>query len=166
ELRYTTGIWRYARALALTGKARFPEARVEQDSLLAIIAATSPEQIVNFNSAKTMLQLAERHLAGRMAVAHADLPAAVAAYQEAMALEDGLVYEEPPAWYVPIREELGRTYFEAGQYAESEKAFRDDLTYWRDNPWSMRGLARSLRRQGKNPEAAELEKKLAKETPG
>ena len=166
ELRYTTGIWRYARALALTGKARFPEARVEQDSLLAIIAATSPEQIVNFNSAKTMLQLAERHLAGRMAVAHADLPAAVAAYQEAMALEDGLVYEEPPAWYVPIREELGRAYFDAGQYAESEKAFRDDLSYWRDNPWSMRGLARSLRRQGRNPEAAELEKKLAQETPG
>ena len=88
------------------------------------------------------------------------------AYQEAMALEDGLVYEEPPAWYVPIREELGRAYFDAGQYAESEKAFRDDLSYWRDNPWSMRGLARSLRRQGKNPEAAELEKKLPKETPG
>ena len=73
------------------------------------------EQPAGINQAKTLLQLAERHGAGRLAAAQGDTASAIAAYEAAMKIEDNLVYDEPPAWYHPIRLELGAVKTGAGQ---------------------------------------------------
>ncbi len=160
--RYTTGMWRYTRGLALAATGRTDEAQAEHDSVAAITAATPKEQPAGINSAKALLQLAERHLAGRVAAAKGDTAAAITAYQEAMKLEDELVYDEPPAWYQPIRLELGALALAQGKAAEAEQLYREDLEHWPNNGWALHGVAASLRAQGKDAEAAKVDARFRK----
>ena len=46
---------------------------------------------------------------------------------------------------------------EQGHYTESEAVYRADLKRHPNNPWSLHGLAESLRQQGKTDEAASCE---------
>ncbi len=156
------GMWRYTRTLALAAKGRIAEAKAEHDSVAAIAEATPKEQPAGINSAKALLQLAERHAAGRIAAAAGDTAAAVAAYQEAMKLEDQLVYDEPPAWYHPIRLDLGALALAQGKAADAEQYYREDLEHWPNNGWSLHGLAKSLRAQGKTAEAGNVEAQFHK----
>jgi hypothetical protein len=45
----------------------------------------------------------------------------------------------------------------AGQHAEAEKVYREDLKRFPENGWSLFGLAQALKAQGKNTEAAAAE---------
>ena len=161
--RYTTGMWHYARSLAFAAKGKFAEAGTEHDSVVAIRDEIPQTQPAGINQAKTLLKLAERHGAGRIAVAQGDTAAAIAAYQEAMQIEDNLVYDEPPAWYQPIRLELGEIKLAQGKAAEAEKLYREDLSHWQNNGWGLHGLAASLRSQGKTKEAAKAEAEFKKQ---
>ncbi len=160
--RYATGMWRYTRSLALAGKGRIAEAKAEHDSVAAIAETTPKEQPAGINSARKLLQLAERHAAGRIAAAAGDTAAAVAAYQEAVKIEDQLVYDEPPAWYHPIRLDLGALALAQGKPADAEKYYREDLEHWPNNGWALHGLAKSLRAQGKTAEAGKVEAQFRK----
>jgi tetratricopeptide (TPR) repeat protein len=161
--RYATGMWRYGRSLAFAAKGRHAEAKAEHDSVAAIAEATPKEAPAGINSAKVLLQLAERHSAGRLAAAQGDTAGAITAYEAAMKIEDGLVYDEPPAWYHPIRLELGAVKLAQGQPAAAEKLYREDLMHWPNNGWALHGLASSLRAQGKTAEAAKVEAQFRKE---
>ncbi len=55
DLQYSTGIWHYARGLALVGKKRLDRANKEQAALDAIVAAMPDDRIVGFNSGKKLL---------------------------------------------------------------------------------------------------------------
>ena len=81
----------------------------------------------------------------------------MAHFEAAAEIEDGLIYEEPPLWYYPIRHSLGRALLEADRPGDAERAYREDLERFPDNGWSLYGLAASLRAQGKDAEAEELE---------
>jgi hypothetical protein len=50
----------------------------------------------------------------------------------------------------------------AGRHAEAEAVYREDLKRFPENGWSLFGLAAALKGQGKNAEAAEVEKRFAK----
>ena len=43
---------------------------------------------------------------------------------------------------------------DAGQYADTEAVYREDLLHYPENGWALYGLARSLKMQGKKAEAA------------
>ena len=66
-------------------------------------------------------------------------------------------YDEPPDWILPVRHALGATLLQSKKPAEAEAVFREDLRRLPDNGWSLFGLGRSLRLQGKEGEAAEVE---------
>ncbi len=155
--RYATGMWHYARSLALAAKGQHEEARAEHDSVAAIHEQTPKEQPAGINSAKNLLHLAERHSAGRLAAAKGDTAAAISAYETAIKLEDELTYDEPPAWYHPIRLELGAVKLAQGKAAEAEKLYREDLEHWPNNGWGLHGLAASLKAQKKDAEAAKVD---------
>ena len=77
-------------------------------------------------------------------------------------MQDGLNYMEPPPWYYPVRQSLGAVLLAAGRAKEAETVYREDLRRNRENGWSLYGLARSLRAQKRNEEAAAVETRFRK----
>jgi predicted Zn-dependent protease len=60
---------------------------------------------------------------------------------------------EPPPWYFPTRQALGAVLLDAKRSKDAEAVYRTDLEQYPRNGWSLHGLARSLREQGKRAEA-------------
>ena len=83
-----------------------------------------------------------------MALRSGDPGKAVSEFSRAAAIEDAMLYEEPPLWYYPVRHSLGRALLEAGRPAEAEAAYREDLLRFPENGWSLIGLANALEAQG------------------
>ena len=81
---------------------------------------------------------------------------AIAELRQGVALEDALVYMEPPEWIQPSRHTLGAILLAAGRFAEAEQVYRTDLARWRGNGWSLYGLSRALEGQDRSQEAAEV----------
>jgi tetratricopeptide (TPR) repeat protein len=161
-LRYTTGIWHYARGLAFAAKGKLDSAAVERDSLGAIATAMPPDAMANLNSMRTLLQIGERHLAGDLAARQKRTDDAVRAIRAGIALEDELTYDEPSAWALPLRQQLGALLLAAGRPKEAETAYREDLVRYPNNGWSLHGLAASLKARGRTKEAAAADAKFQK----
>ena len=106
---------------------------------------------------KTALSIAVHALSGEIATRRGDLGAGINHFREAAKIEDTGLYFEPPKWYYPIRHSLGAALLKAGESAEAEKVYREDLRRFPENGWSLFGLAQALRAQGKNTEAAAAE---------
>jgi tetratricopeptide (TPR) repeat protein len=157
HLRFTRAIWHYARALAYTAKRQADSAAVERDSLAALAEAIPPEQMLNLNSASSLLGIAQAHLAGEMAASAGRVDEAVERLQTGIHGEDNLTYDEPPAWYMPLRQRLGAILLEAARPVRAEKVFREDLRRRPRNGWSLYGLAQSLRAQNKVEAAVKIE---------
>jgi Flp pilus assembly protein TadD len=80
--------------------------------------------------------------------------------QAAVTAEDALAYDEPPAWFLPVRESLGGALMANGRYAEAERVFRDDLERNRRNGRSLFGLMESLKAQRKTDAARMVEQEF------
>lgn len=154
DLRFSIGVWHYARGLALAATGRMDEATAALDSVGAIAAATPPEQAVALNSAAVLLRVAEAVLGGELAARKGQFDEAVRLLTEGVRLEDGLRYDEPPDWYFPVRQSLGAVLLTAGRAAEAETIYREDLQRNPENGWSLYGLRQSLQAQGRKEEAA------------
>ncbi len=156
DLKYPTGVWRYARGLALARTGRPDEAERELAALRALVVDDEVEKVTiwDINSASQLLAIGARALAGEIAAARADYETAIAELREGVRLEDELRYNEPPDWHFPVRHMLGAVLLEAGRAAEAEAVYRADLSIYPDSGWSLAGLARSLEAQGKTEEAA------------
>lgn len=159
-LRYQRGMWHFARGLAHAARRDTAAAGAELDTVRAIAAGTKPDVIIILNPAPAVLELAAEVLAGRLASARGAHDAAVAHLRDAVRREDALTYDEPPPWYHSTRHVLGTTLLEAGRAAEAEAAFRDDLRLYRENGWSLAGLERALRAQGRTEEAQAVRVRL------
>ncbi len=88
--------------------------------------------------------------------------AAIAHFDRALRLEDGLTYTEPPDWHAPVRHWLGAVLLAAGRPAEAETVYWDDLKRNRDNGWALFGLHQALVAQGKTDDAAVVEGRMKK----
>ena len=153
---YLRGINHYTRGLAFTRIGDFDMATAE---LAAAIFASNEERantlVVAGGTAPAaqLLEIGVAHLEGELAAAQGDYDAAIAALQRAVALQDELVYMEPPPWYFPTRQALGAVMLDAGRAVEAEQVYRKDLDQYPSNGWSLYGLAQSLRAQQRNAEA-------------
>jgi tetratricopeptide (TPR) repeat protein len=162
DLRYATAAWHYARALAYNALGKPDSAAVERDSLAAITAATPADKSLGINLTKPVLELATSHLRGEMAAKEGRTEEAVKQLRKAAAQEDALNYDEPPTWFMPIRQRLGAVLLAAGRPKEAERAFREDLVQRPENGWSLYGLTQSLRAQKRDREAAKVEERFHK----
>ncbi|HEX6731065.1 MAG TPA: hypothetical protein VF074_13665, partial [Pyrinomonadaceae bacterium] len=82
---------------------------------------------------------------------------AVKAFEAAVKLQDTLKYIEPPDWGQSMRLYLGAALLKAGRAREAEVVYREDLKEFRNNGWSLFGLAQSLRAQRKTAAARKVE---------
>jgi tetratricopeptide (TPR) repeat protein len=162
DLRYTTGVWHYTRGLAYVARGALDSAAAQRDSLAATAAAIPPEATANLNSMRTLLQIGERHLAGWLALGRNRTDEAVRDLRAGIALEDELTYDEPSAWPLPLRQQLGALLLAAGRPKEAETAYREDLVRYPNNGWSLHGLAESLKAQGRAKDAAAVDAKFRK----
>ena len=152
DIHFSYAMAYYARGVAHTAKGQWAEAQAALDTVTAI-NATTPDGA----DGKTALSIAVHALSGEIATRRGDLDAGINHFREAATIEDGGLYFEPPKWYYPIRHSLGAALLKAGQHAEAEKVYREDLRRFPENGWSQFGLAQALRAQGKNTEAAAAE---------
>ena len=162
DLAYSLALWHYARGLALTAKGQLSEAGEARQKVQEISDAMPAERIVGLNSAKVLLGIASKVLTGQIAAKRGQLETAINDVEDAVRLQDGLRYYEPPDWYYPVRESLGRLLLAIGRADEAERVFREDLRRTPENPWSLHGLAESLRMQKKERDAAPIGERFQK----
>ncbi len=157
ESPFWTGVWLYARGMALAATGRPGEAETSLGRLEAIAAREDMADLrVTFsrNGARAILEVAADVLAGELAAARGNTDDAVARLHRAALREDNLIYNEPPDWHIPVRQNLGAVLLAAGRPAEAEAVYWQDLNRNPENGWALYGLTESLRAQGKE-EAAE-----------
>ena len=157
ELRYLTGMWHYARGLALAARGQPNKASFEKERLADIAVAVASRVPLVGNSPAVLLRLASTVLAGELAARRGRTDEAIHHLQEAVQLHDQLRYDEPPAWYYPVRQALGAVLLVAGRVKEAEQVYRDDLEKHPSNGWSLFGLAKCLRVQHRDEDATAVE---------
>jgi len=163
DLPYVTAIWHYAQAMAALRLARPDDAAKHYDALRTLAADPVMDTLTVWDRYPLAYsaRIAERTVSAELALARDDHGAAVAALREAVLIEDGIPYDEPPGWHAPVRQTLGVVLLAAGRPAEAEAVYREELGRNPSNGWSLQGLSDSLRAQQKTREAAEAEQQLA-----
>ena len=99
------------------------------------------------------LDVAKHHLAGEMASARGDHNAAIAEFEQAIAIQDAMPYSEPPPFYFPVRQALGAELLESGRAQGGRGRLPRRPAPLPANGWSLFGLSKSLAAQGKSAQA-------------
>ncbi|MCC7125238.1 MAG: hypothetical protein IT178_10350 [Acidobacteria bacterium] len=161
---FTRGVWHFARGMALTAKRRLADAEKEHRALAALVADPSLDGQTTFsaNSGRSILRIAPEVLAGEIAAARRDWDRAILHLERAVRYEDALLYQEPPDWHAPVRENLAAALLAAGRAEEAETVYWDDLRRNRESGWSLSGLLNALTTQGKDEDAAAVQLRLEK----
>jgi tetratricopeptide (TPR) repeat protein len=155
HLAVSKAFWHFARGSALAATGQIEMAETERKTLGAASRETPADSEFSMysNKARTFLDLAANILDARIATAHADRGRAIEYWKNAVQIQDGLYYGEPPEWFYPVRESLGAALMLNGQPAQAESVFRADLEQYPRNPRSLFGLLKSLEAQNKISDA-------------
>jgi tetratricopeptide (TPR) repeat protein len=160
---YEKAMWHYARGVAHVARHDLATADAEANAIEAL------ERTADFSLLKTagvpaedVLKLARALVQGRIAQARGNTKIAIAQFEQAAALQDGLPYMEPPYWYYPVRQTLAAALVQAGRLDEAEDQFRRALKRAPNNGWSYYGLSELYRARGDADAVGKAEAELAK----
>ena len=145
---FMTGVWHYMRGMAFSNTGKMNDAQIELEDLRDLRDKLPGTYAIGFQSAITLLTIAEQVLGGDMAAQGKDYDAAVSLLSRAVRLEDSLRYSEPPDWYFPTRHVLGAVLLQAGVPAEAATIYWQDLRNNPDNAYSLLGVSQALEAQG------------------
>jgi tetratricopeptide (TPR) repeat protein len=159
---YANGIRHYGRALAFVARRQLDRAAAELRALEGFAAHDAFTTTLKDSPLQTNLQIASRIVKGEMAARQGAIDEAVRVLEEAIALEDGILYNEPPVWHHPVRQILGGVLLDAGRAREAEAVSRADLARGRENGWSLFARARSLVMQRRGADAAAARARFAR----
>jgi len=163
ELPYSVAMVQYARGVALAATGRFAEAQAALNAVKQIATAGVQAYAgAGWTTPSTNLDIAMHALAGEIAARQDSLSSAVLHFRAALAIEDDQLYTEPPDWYYPIRHSLAAVLLRAGNPAEAEELYRQNLKRFPENGWALFGLAQALRAQGRDAEAADVDARFQK----
>jgi len=154
--------WAYARSVACSALGKTEQARAEMAEFERRVALVPEEWFVFNNSVHEVLPIARAMMRGELLYREGKKDEAFAIMREGIAREDTLVYDEPPAWMLPVRHALGALLVESGGFVEAEKLYREDLKKNRGNGWALVGLREALAGQGKTTEAMALDDKITR----
>jgi tetratricopeptide (TPR) repeat protein len=161
ELRYATGMWHFARGLAMAATGRLGSAQAEQSAIEEMVKSLRRAKSSESRILRTQLEIAARVIAGELAAKREKYDDAARLLREAVRLEESLPYQEPPYWHQPVRQVLGAILLTAKRASEAEAVYREDLRRHAENGWSLFGLAQSLRAQGQEAEARPIEEQFS-----
>ena len=165
---FTNAMWKYARALAFIGKDRLDDAQRELDAIKTLITdpALQGQTTFSSNSGIGILRIAPEVIAGELAAKRQDWDRAIGHFERAIRYEDALVYQEPPDWHVPVRQNLAVVLMAAGRADEAETVLWEDLKRNPEHVWNLSLLSKALRLQNKTTDAALIDGRLAKSSKG
>ena len=153
---FMNGVWHYARGLAYVHTGDKKKSVTELNAVQAILADPKlADYPVSLNGAAKLLQIAAALLAGEIAAASEDYDGAIALMELAVRLQDGLLYMEPPDWFMPARHYLGAILLEADWPAEAETVYWADLRKNPNNGFALFGLLQAQQAQGKSAKAVQ-----------
>lgn len=163
NLAFSNAIWHYARATAFARLGDL-DAVLAEHQLMAPIRTN--EAVLYLDTvdypASMLLSIADELVKGEIATLEDRTEDAITHYEQAVVIQDQLPYTEPPFWYYPTRQTLGRALLAADQPQRAEDVFMADLQQYPRNGWSMFGLMQSLKAQGRESAAAEVQARFDK----
>ncbi|MBD0832284.1 tetratricopeptide repeat protein [Aestuariibaculum sediminum] len=164
DIKHLKLIWHYARGIAFTRKNNIKEAKEELEAIKILIEDPEMESIIatGFDSGTTLAKLAFEIVSGEIAASRQDYNTAIKHLNKAVSMEDDLIYNEPSAWHIPPRQNLGAILLKAKRFNEAENIFKEDLLNLRQNGWSLMGLYQSLLAQNKTKEAKNIKNEFNK----
>ena len=159
DLPYMVAMWHYGQGIAALRGGDPDAARRHHERLAEFARSPVLEAMTVWDrySVIESVRIAERTLAAELAWQGGDLAGAEGALEVAIAIEDRLPYDEPPAWHYPGRMVLGAILLEADRPADAEAAYRAELRRNPENGWSLHGLMQALDAQQKEAERADVE---------
>ena len=160
EIEFHEGMWRFARGLARLRTDDTPGARKELRRLQAIIDEAPEDARFRFHPQTDLLGIPASILEGELLAADEAWDEAVRVLERGVALEDGLTYDEPEPWHVPVRHYLGAVLLESGDAAAAERVYREAIDVLENDPWALFGLEQALRAQGKQAEADRVQQEF------
>lgn len=162
DLIYPRAVWCYARGMAHARKGELEAARTEMQHLDELRDDESLKWVTvwDINKSRHILEIASHALRGEIAAETGDYATAIEALELAVEREDELNYDEPPSWHYPVRQSLGAVFLEAGKPERAAEIYREDLAKFPENGWSLFGLMKALRAQGKAEQARDVERRL------
>ena len=155
---FSHAFWRYGRAMGYAGAGDLRNAEAEQRRFEREREDVPEEAryLIN-NAASDMLTLAAATLEAEIAQAQGDGAAEIAAWRRAVEAEAAIQYDEPPAWFYPLRQSLAAALLRNGQAEEAEVIFRETLAKHVRDGRLLYGLWQSLLAQNRASEAALVE---------
>jgi tetratricopeptide (TPR) repeat protein len=171
----TTALTHYAGGVAHASLGDVAAAEREQRSLSAAVRRVPDSRYLFNNTALDILAIAEAMLDGEIAYRRAEFARAWARLGDAIALDDGLPYDEPWGWMQPTRHAYGALLLEQGEYETAAAVYAADLgldtTLPRacrhpENVWSLHGYHECLIALGRTEEAAAIAPRLTRAQAG
>ncbi len=150
-------LWHFSRGMAFAAKGQADSAEREQIRFEAERKLTDRNLQWDTNKLGDVLDLSSVVLSARLSASPAE---AVAKWKQAVSFQDALVYNEPPAWFYPVRESLGAALLRSGDAAGAEAIFREGLQRSPNNGRMLFGLVESLKAQKKTDAAAWLQRQF------
>jgi tetratricopeptide (TPR) repeat protein len=163
SLLHARALWQYATGRALAATGDLDGARRSLDDLQK--SRSSPELAelrLEFNSVPDVLAIAENVLSGLIFAAEGKFDQSIQQLEQGVAREEALLYGEPPEWTIPVRHDLGAVLLMANRAEDAEQVYRADLHRFPVNGWSLYGLAKALRLQGRDTEADAIDAEFEK----
>jgi tetratricopeptide (TPR) repeat protein len=161
SLLITNAVWHAVRGVAFANTGKTSEAEKEQQAFRDLAAKIPPDtNYDNLNKTEAVFKIHENLLTASIARSRKDDRAAIESLTRAVAAEDALHYNEPPAWYPPVRPVLGRLLLRTKQLTEAEKVFRDDLARNPRDPRALSGLRDCLKAQDRQYEADQVDQQF------
>jgi len=155
ERKLARAFHEYARAMALVGKGRMSQALATRTRFEALRKGLPPDSLYLINNkGSDVLALAAATLDARLAWARGERSESIRQWRRAVELEVAIQYDEPPAWFYPVRQSLAAALLQDGQAKEAESVFRETIARHPRDGRLLFGLWQSLVAQKRNTEAA------------
>jgi tetratricopeptide (TPR) repeat protein len=151
----------YARAMALAGKGKTAAAAAARKQFEAMRKALPAETMYLINNkGSDVLALAAATLDAQLAWSRGDKAESIEQWRRAVEAEAAIQYDEPPAWFYPVKQSLGGAFLRNGQAKEAEVVFREAIAKQPRDGRLLLGLWQSLLAQKRDGEAALVERQF------
>ncbi|MFG0258536.1 MAG: hypothetical protein ACF8GE_11600 [Phycisphaerales bacterium JB043] len=143
-LKVSQAVHHYARSIAHSALGNTTDAQLEFD-LFDDAASRIPDTWLQFNNKiNEILPIARNMALAELRYREGSQDEAIRLLREAAQMEDNLVYDEPPAWMIPVRHPLGAFLVAMGRYEEAEQVYLEDLERNPHNGWGLLGMEQAL----------------------